>query len=152
MNVYSDSLHTVVDFLYDKALNISNLLYMEEDFNIRDAECDLSISSYLVAKQVLRDLADSYSLVWSIPVISVPTYYLDIQGHANIVINLIFLGISYVQVSYCIKLDLRQFLDHTSFIVDFPITPENIYVYRMVLKYDSKRGMAFLLSVSEGLS
>ena len=51
------------DFLYDKALNIPNLLYMEEDFNIRDAECDLSISSYLAARQVLRDLAGSYSPV-----------------------------------------------------------------------------------------
>ena len=84
--------------------------------------------------------------------LSVPTYYLDIQGHANTVLNLIFLGISYAQVSYCLKLDLRQFLDHTPFIVDFPITPENIYVYRMVLKCDSEREVAFLLSVSEGLS
>ena len=56
-------IHTVVDFLYNKALNIPNLLYMEEDFNIRDVEYNLSISSYLAARQVLRDLADSYSLV-----------------------------------------------------------------------------------------
>ena len=139
MNVYSDSLHTVVDFLYDKALNISNLLYMEEDFNIRDAECDLSISSYLVAKQVLRDLADSYSLVWSIPVISVPTYYLDIQGHANIVINLIFLGITYAQVSYYIKPNLRWLSDHASLIFNLLITPENIYIYRIVLKHNKKK-------------
>jgi len=38
MNVYSDDLHTVVDFLLREALNIPNLLYMGRDFNIRDAE------------------------------------------------------------------------------------------------------------------
>ena len=38
MNVYSDDLHTAVDFLAGEALNIPNLLYMSEDFNIRDVE------------------------------------------------------------------------------------------------------------------
>jgi len=47
MNVYSDSFHTTVDFLSNKALNISNLLYIKKDFNIRDIKWGLSISSYL---------------------------------------------------------------------------------------------------------
>ena len=38
MNIYSDDLHTAVDFLSREALNIPNLLYMDGDFNIRDAE------------------------------------------------------------------------------------------------------------------
>jgi len=38
MNVYSDDLHTAVDFLSREALNIPNLLYMGRDFNIRGAE------------------------------------------------------------------------------------------------------------------
>ena len=38
MNVYLDNLHTAVDFLAGEALNIPNLLYMGEDFNIRDPE------------------------------------------------------------------------------------------------------------------
>ena len=38
MNVYSDDLHTAVDFLSREALNIPNLLYIGGDFNIRDAE------------------------------------------------------------------------------------------------------------------
>ena len=78
MNVYSNSLHNAMKFLYNKALNIHNLLYMEEDFNVRDTEWNLSVSSHSAAGQVLRDLADSYSLVHSIPVLSVPTHYLDI--------------------------------------------------------------------------
>ena len=38
MNVYSDNFYTTVNSLAGEALNISNLLYMSEDLNIRDAE------------------------------------------------------------------------------------------------------------------
>ena len=96
-------------------------------------------------------MAESYSLVHSILVLSVPTYYLDISSHANSVIDLIFLGISCAQVTYCIEPDLRRPSDHAPLIVDLPIAPESICVCRMVLKYNSKEKMAFLLSVSEGL-
>ena len=107
MNVYSDDLHTAVNFLSRKALNILNLLYMGRDFNIRDAEWNPSVSSHPAAGQSLRDLADSYSLVRSLPVLSVSTHYSDISGHANSVIDLIFLGINCAQVTHCIEPDLR---------------------------------------------
>ena len=38
MNVYSDNLHIAVNFLSREALNISNLLYMSGNFNMRDTE------------------------------------------------------------------------------------------------------------------
>ena len=152
MNVYSDDLHTAVDFLSRKALNIPNLLYMGRDFNIRDAEWDPFVSSHPTAGQSLRDLADSYSLVRLLPVLSVPTHYSDISGHANSVIDLIFLGINCAQVTHCIEPDLRRPSDHAPLIVDLPIASENIQVYRKVLKQDSEEEAAFLLSVSERLS
>ena len=80
---------------------------MDGDFNIRDAEWDPSVSSYPATGQSLKDLADYYSLVCSLPALSVPTHYSDISGHANLVIDLIFLGINCVQVTHCIKPDLR---------------------------------------------
>jgi len=98
------------------------------------------------------DLAESYSLVHSIPALSVPTHYSDISGHANSVIDLIFLGMSCAQITHCIEPDLKRPSDHAPLIVDLPIAPENICVRRMVLKRDSKEETAFLLSVSEGLS
>jgi len=107
MNVYSDDLHTAVDFLSREALNIPNLLYIGGDFNIRDAEWDPSVSLHPAAGQSLRDLADSYSLVRSLPALSVPTHYSDISGHANSVIDLIFLGITCAQVTHHIEPDLR---------------------------------------------
>jgi len=152
INIYSDDLHTAVDFLSNETPNIPHLLYMEGDFNVRDAEWDPSISSYYAAGQVLIDLDESYSLVCSIPALSVPTHYLDISGHANSVIDLIFLGMSCAQVTHCIEPDLRKPSDYAPLIVDLPIAPENICVCRMVLKHDSDEEAAFRLSVSEGLS
>jgi len=107
MNVYLDNLHTTVDFFTRKALSIPNLLYMGRDFNIRDAKWDSSISLHSAAGQSLRDLTDFYSLVCFLLVISVPTYYSDISDHANSVIDLIFLGISYVQATHSIEPGLR---------------------------------------------
>ena len=95
MNVYSDDLHTAVNFLTREALNIPNLLYMGGDFNIRDAEWDPSVSLHSATGQSLRNLAESYSLVCSLPALSIPTHYSDISGYTNLVIDLIFLGISY---------------------------------------------------------
>ena len=95
MNIYSKSLYTTVDFLSNKALNISNLLYIEENLNSRSARWNPFISSHSAASHALKNLTDSHSLVCSIPALSVPTYYSDIQGYDNTVIDLIFLGISY---------------------------------------------------------
>jgi len=50
---------------------------------------------------------NSYSLVHSLLVHSVPIHYLDISGHANSVIDLIFLGINCAQVTYHIEPNLR---------------------------------------------
>jgi len=47
---------------------------MRENFNVRDAEWDSFISLYPAAGQVLRDLAGSYCLVYSIAALSIPTY------------------------------------------------------------------------------
>ena len=104
MNIYSDSLHTAMNFLSDKALNILNLLYIEENFNIRDTRQNLSVSSHFAAGQTLKDLTDSYSLMYFISALSVPTHYLNIQDYTNIVINLIM---SCTQVSYYIEPDFR---------------------------------------------
>jgi len=99
---------------------------MGGNFNIRDAEWDSSVLLHSAAGQFLRDLADSYSLVYLLPVLSVPTYYSDISSHANSVIDLIFLGINYAQVTHCIEPDLKWPLDYAPLIVDLPIASENI--------------------------
>ena len=107
MNVYSDDCHSAVKFMLDQIIDIPNLLYMGGDFNIRDAEWDPSVSLHPAAGQALMDLANSFGLVCSLPELPVPTYYSDTDSHANSVIDLIFLGMSYAQVLHRIEPDLR---------------------------------------------
>jgi len=80
--------------MLDQIIDIPNLLYIGGDFNIRDAEWDPSVFSHPTAGWALVDLADSLGLVRSLPELPVPTHYSDTDGHANSVIDFIFLGIS----------------------------------------------------------
>jgi len=48
MNVYSDDRHSAVKFILDQIINIPNLLYMGGNFNIKDIEWDLSVSSLIL--------------------------------------------------------------------------------------------------------
>jgi len=59
---------------------------------------------------------------------------------------------SYAQVFHCIEPDLRWLLDYAPLIIYLSITPENICIYKMVLKHNSKEKVTFLLSVSKDLS
>jgi len=124
---------------------------MGRDFNIRDAEWNLSVSSHLAAGQALVDLADSLGLVRSLPELPVPTHYSDTDGHANSVIDLIFLGMSCAQVLHRIEPDLRWPLDYASLLVGLPISPENICFSRKVLKCNNDEENDFLSSVTMGL-
>ena len=96
------------------------------------------ISSHSIASQDLRNLVDSYNLMYSILALSFSTHYLNIQGYANTVIDLILLDISCTQVPHHSKPNLRQPSDHISLIVGLLIIPENICTCRIVLKYDSE--------------
>jgi len=151
MNVYSDDYHSTVKFMLDQIIDIPNLLYMGGDFNIRDAEWNPSVSSHSAVGQALMDLADSLGLVCSLPELPVPTHYSNTDGHANSVIDLIFLGMSCVQVLHCIEPDLRQPSDHAPLLVDLPSSPENIHFSRKVLKCDSDKENDFLSFVIMGL-
>ena len=125
---------------------------MDGDFNIRDVvEWDLSVSAHPAAGQALMDLANSFGLMHSLPALPVPTHYLDTDGHANSVIDLIFLGMSASQILYHIEPDLRLPLDHAPLLVNLSISPENIYFSRKVLKHNSNEEGAFLSSVNRGL-
>ena len=124
---------------------------MGRDFNIRDAEWDPSVSSHPAAGQALMDLADSLGLVHSLLELPIPTHYSDTDGHANSVIDLIFLGISCAQVLHHIEPDLRRSSDHAPLLVDLLILPENIRFSRKVLKRNSDEKNDFLSSVTRRL-
>jgi len=87
MNVYSDSSHTALKYLKDAEVNISNLLIMTGNFNIRDSIWDLSFPHYSSFSDDLIIIADSFNLELSFPTNCVPTRYLDSNMRLNSVIE-----------------------------------------------------------------
>jgi len=91
MNAYSDSSHTALKYLKDTEVNISNLLIMTGDFNIRDSAWDLLFPHHSTFSDDLFTIADSFNLELLSPTNCVPTRYSDSNTRANSVIDLMFL-------------------------------------------------------------
>jgi len=91
MNVYSDLSHSALKYLMDTKMNISNLLVMTSNFNIRDSLWDPFFLHHSSISDNFMIIADSFNLELSILTNQVPTRYSDTVGEANSVIDLIFL-------------------------------------------------------------
>jgi len=91
MNVYSDSSHSALKYLKDTEVNITNLLIITGNFNIRDSLWNPSFPHHLSISNDLIIIADSLNLELSLPTNSIPTRYSDMDGESNLVIDLMFL-------------------------------------------------------------
>jgi len=91
MNVYSDSSHTALKYLKDTEVNLSNLIIMAGDFNIRNSIWDLVFPHHSTFSDDLMIVANSFNLELSSPTYNVPTRYLDLDNSSNLTINLMFL-------------------------------------------------------------
>ena len=91
MNVYSNSSHTALKYLKDAKVNISNLLIITGDFNIRDSIWDLSFPHYSSFSDNLMIIVNSFNLELLFPTNYVSTKYLDSDTRSNSVIDLMFL-------------------------------------------------------------
>ena len=77
INVYSDSSQVALKYLKDTEINISNILIMTNDFNIRDSSWDLNFPHHSYYSNVLFEIADSFQLELSRPTEQVSTRYSD---------------------------------------------------------------------------
>ena len=91
MNVYSNSSHTTLKYLKDTEVNISNLLIMTGNFNIRDNIWDPAFPYHSAFSDDIMIVADSFNLELSFPTHCVPTRYSDSDSRSNLAIDLMFL-------------------------------------------------------------
>ena len=149
MNIYSNLSHSALKYLKDTEVNITNLLIMTGDFNIRNSIWDPYFPHHSAISDDLMILADSFNLDLSIPTHWVSTRYLDMTGKANSVINLMFLWSSSMELNnHSIHPDWWLSSDHTPLTVTIPITEENIISSKFSIAKNSEEEESFIKDVS----
>ena len=75
INIYSDLFQVTLKYLKDTEVEISNVLILTGDFNIRDYFWDLNFSYYSHYRETLFEIVDSLQLEISKPYKFFPTRY-----------------------------------------------------------------------------
>ena len=139
MNVYSDSSHSTLKYLKDTEVNISNLLIITGDFNIRDSIWNPSYPHHSSSSDDLMIIADSFNLELSFPANHVPTRYLDSDIGSNLVIDLIFLQSGSTEINHhSIHPDLQLSSDHNPLSVTIAIEEESINSFKFSIAKNSE--------------
>ena len=77
-------------YLKDTETNISSIIIMTGDFNIRDNLWDSNFPFHSVYSDMLFNIADSFSLVLSSLTENFPTRFSDNNQNSNSVLDLVF--------------------------------------------------------------
>ena len=62
INIYSNNHQLALNYLKNTEANLSNVLIMASDFNIRDSNCNSSYSFHLIYSDTLLNIADLFDL------------------------------------------------------------------------------------------
>ena len=149
VNIYSDSSHTALKYLKDAEVNISNLLIMTGNFNIRDSIWDSSFPHHSSFSDDLMIIADSFNLELLFPTNQVSTRYSDSDMRSNSVINLMFLWSRSTEINiHSIHLDLHLLSDHAPLSVIIVIEEENIDLFKSSIAKNSEKEKNFIKDIS----
>ena len=153
LNVYSDFSHSALKYLKDTEVNISNVLLMMGDFNIRDNLWDLSFPFHASISNNLIMIADSFNLSLSSLTNPGPTRFSDTAGESNSVINLMFLQHGSNKLdNHSILPEYHLFSDHVPLIIDIPIFEEFIQTSKLAIFPNSEQETDFIKGVISNLS
>jgi len=148
MNVYSDSSHTALKYLKDAEVNISNLLIMTGNFNIRDSIWYSSFPHHSSFSDNLIIIVDSFNLKLSLPTNHIPTRYSNSDTRSNLVIDLMFLRSGSTEINtYSIHPDLCLLSDHAPLSVMIAIEEENINSFKSSIVKNSEEEKNFIKDV-----
>jgi len=138
-NIYSDLSQMTLKYLKNTEVNISNVLIMSGDFNIRDNSWNPNFLYYSFYSNVLFKVADSLHLELSKPTEQVPTRYSNNHQDSNLVINLIFLRLESLEHdNHTIYSNWRLTLDHAPLTIDISIFEKHIQTRKRTLAKNSK--------------
>ena len=114
-------------YFKDTETNISNVIIMTEDFNIRDSLWDSNFPFHSIYSNMLFDIANSFSLTLSSPTENFPTRFSDNNQNLNLVLDLVFTQPLSTEFNHhYIYPDWRIMSDHALITVDIHIDNENI--------------------------
>jgi len=91
INIYSDKKYLALKYIKNTEANISNVLIMTGNFNIRDNNWNLFYSFYSSYNNILVEIVDSFNLILFSAIQQVLTQYSNNENNSNSVINLLFL-------------------------------------------------------------
>jgi len=98
INIYSNNQQNILKYLKDIKINISNILIMIGDFNIRDNDWNLLYFYHSVHTDTLIEIADAFNLRLFIFIIQVSTWYIDNSNKSNLVVDLMFLWVNLLEL------------------------------------------------------
>ena len=149
INVYSDSSHSALKYLKETEINVSNMLIMTSNFNIRDSLWDASFPHHSSISDNLIIIADSFNLDLLTPINPMPTRYSDTDRESNSVINLMFLHSGSTELNnHSIHPDWYLSSNHTSLTITIPITEEFITSSKLSILKGSEEEVTFVKETS----
>jgi len=152
LNVYSDSQQNALTHLKNTETNLSDVLIMTGDFNIRDSDWDPFFPYHSPHTETLLEIADNLGLQLSNPSNPGPTRYADNPLDSNSVIDLMFLQHNNSALhNHIIIPNLRNPSDHAPLAVEIAIQEEINQNVKSTLVKDSDEEADFLQGLSHVL-
>ena len=149
MNIYSNAFQSALKYLKDTEVNINNLIFMTDDFNIRDSLWDPLFPYHSSISNDLFILVDSFNLDLSTSTDPIPTRYSDIPGELDSVIDLMFLHSRSSKLNcHSIHLSWRLTSEYVPLTITITIEEEHVMTSKFSLSKDSEEEEEFIKEVT----
>ena len=149
MNIYSNAFQSALKYLKDTEVNINNLIFMTDDFNIRDSLWDPLFPYHSSISNDLFILVDSFNLDLSTSTDPIPTRYSDIPGELDSVIDLMFLHNRSSKLNcHSIHLSWRLTSEYVPLTITITIEEEHVMTSKFSLSKDSEEEEEFIKEVT----
>ena len=150
INVYSDLSQAALKYT---EVEISNILILTDDFNIKDHFWDLNFLYHSHHRETLFKIADLLQLEISKPYEFFTTRYSDDSQISNSVLDLVFLCPGYTKFNnHHIYSNWRLSSDHTSITVNISITEEQVHTKKQSLIKDSEEELLFINKLTHSIT